>query len=408
MFNTIDSKIKTMDSILEQLGLTLIQIVDYWPKEQFEDKFNVCIANTHTFDMNKIGNEEECNEAVEVLLKNPQAKAVLLMVIATDVHCIMSAAQKKKKDHFQWITLDTEAGKFLKSYSNVTERLISIIENNSHNITEFNENYFDNLSPENHTKNPYFAEAWQRIYYCDLGNATKYGNKCSKELYFSQFSRAINVRPDASQFIISFMIYGMALHSAWQANCKTGEKICDKLRKMDGNTFFNEHILNVNFPYADSNISLFEKELSITLNVKDFQKVGDQRELNDVAKWQRNKLITFGKELDLINSTCTTSCAKGYRQRRKSNYCGCVCDKCNADEYLVNKYTCKICEEGTVPNSDFSGCIKSSCQCSIEIQKLTNKMNDLQKHNGEMKCRMMHFEYNMMPQKYKKPNCTLD
>ncbi|RWS24298.1 metabotropic glutamate receptor 3-like isoform X2 [Leptotrombidium deliense] len=405
IFNTMDSRLKALDSTLEQLGLNLIQTVIY-TKEilqvlQLQDKFNICIAKTIAFNNTKgVRKEDECIRIVDELLTTSDAKGVMLFLSAGDIQCILNAAQKKKKHYFQWITVDYEIVTLLKSTANISEKLIIIQQKPSfYNTTDFNENHLDKLRPENNTRNPFFAEIWQSVYLCELKHETKYRSKCSEEFYRIKFSHELYEQ--VSEFIFSFIVYAKALRSAWQQNCNTDEKICDKLRRMDANTFFNEHILNVTYKDAYNEISFSGKELSIICIIKEFQKVDSQSELVDVAKWQNNKLITLGQDLNISKSTCTTRCAKGFRQRKKSNHCRCVCDKCNVGEYLVNNYTCKACEEGTIPNSDFNGCVKSDCQCSVEIQKL-------QKSNDEMKCRLMHFEYNLMPQKYKKPDCSIN
>ncbi|RWS19504.1 metabotropic glutamate receptor-like protein, partial [Leptotrombidium deliense] len=302
---------KAVDSTSEKIGLNFVQIIAY-PSAirlpdglKLEDKFDICVANTITFnDTEEVRKEEECSRIVDELLTNANAKAVILFIAPSDIECILIAAQEKKKDYFQWIILELQELELQKSFSNINEKLIVIRkESNIYNTTDFCKNHLDKLSPENNTRNPYFTDLWQRIYSCDLNDGIEYGRKCSKDLYQQTLSEAVGDGAHVSELIISFLVYGMALRSAWQQNCKADEKICDKLRKMDASTFFNDFILNVNFKDAANEISFSGKELSINLKIRNFRKVGSQRALIDVAKWYKNTLITFGQDLNISNST---------------------------------------------------------------------------------------------------------
>ncbi|RWS21304.1 metabotropic glutamate receptor 7-like protein, partial [Leptotrombidium deliense] len=240
IYNTINSTMKAVDFALEKLGLNFVQIIIYAPTAKFldemqlEEKFDICVSNAIAFNAKAERKDDECNRIVDELLTTVNAKGVILILPSNDIQCILRAAQKKKKHYFQWIIPEFEQRPMQESPFNVSENVIVIQKKLSiYNTTDFCENHLDKLRVENNTRNPYFKELWQQIYNCDLKEETKYGRKCSKDLYQQKLSEAVCDGAHVSELIISFLVYGMALRSAWQENCNEDEKLCDKLRRMD-------------------------------------------------------------------------------------------------------------------------------------------------------------------------------
>ncbi|RWS22424.1 metabotropic glutamate receptor-like protein [Leptotrombidium deliense] len=357
MYNTFQMKLNSTITVLEQFGWDYIQIVAPYSVKQFSKQFNICVANSYIFMNDYIQIEDECNRIVEKLMTTSAARVVVLMLSTREVKCILNTAKTKKENYFQWVTYVIKMQNTANEYQNITEKLIQIEKFDTMDTSDFEKFHLDKLTPENNKRNPYFAEVWQRLYSCDLTNETTYGKMCSSEIYKTNLSKLIGVNGEAALLINAFKVYGMALHNLWRNKCKPGEIFCNELRNIDGESFFKDFVLKVDFKTKHTPIAFYRNEATVEFEIKELQNVGDHRELKQIASWRMNRLDKYGNELNLVESTCAANCTKGSKQIRSSHKCNCLCAKCNPNEYLIDKYTCQKCDDGKIPNDDFNNCI---------------------------------------------------
>lgn len=248
---------KAMADIVQLFNWTYVSTVasegDYGQSgiESFQNEArarNICISTSIKIISNS--NKDTFDTAIEDLHSKKNAMIVVLFLRVEDARNLLRAAKRKKMyNRFTWIASDGWGiqEKPVLGNEDMAEGAMTI-ELHSTVIPEF-DTYFLKLKPGTNKRNPWFKEYWETIHQCKFPSVdhpiTEKGvTYCTgHEKKLDMYQQETKV-----QFIYN-AVYAMArsLHRMQRDICPSTIKLCDGMKKIDGERLLKEYILNTSF-----------------------------------------------------------------------------------------------------------------------------------------------------------------
>uniref|UniRef100_A0A672P9T1 Metabotropic glutamate receptor 5 n=1 Tax=Sinocyclocheilus grahami TaxID=75366 RepID=A0A672P9T1_SINGR len=228
------------------------------------------------------------------------------------------------------------------------------------------DDYYLKLRPENNLRNPWFPEFWQHRFHCRLKGHPQENNKYNRTCGKRDSLRQQYAQDTKMGFVIN-AIYSMAygLHNMQKALCPGMVGLCDAMRPIDGAKLL-EFLMKTNFSGVSGENIYFDEngDSPGSYVIMNFKKMGkDYFDYTNVGSWDNSGLQIDDDEIwpnkdDIIKSVCSEPCDKGQIKviRKGEVSCCWTCTPCKENEFVFDEYTCRVCELGSWPTNDLTGC----------------------------------------------------
>ncbi|VDK64733.1 unnamed protein product [Onchocerca ochengi] len=257
------------------------------------------------------------------------------------------------------------------------------------------EEYFLSLNPghDKFERNKWLRELWRHKFNCefDLPEESTL-NRCENYRQTTE-----NFNPDDKvQFVID-AVYAIAhglqgmkedicpddtVSSSWTSRYSNVPQICDAMKRIDGEQFYQKYLLQVKFEDAVGKKFRFNSEGDgpAHYTILNYQpENGSRRSENSsrsdyvvIGHWSEEHLDIDDEKMlweygEVPISQCSLPCPIGYRKQLiKISFivypliideiCCWACGKCEDYEFLINETTCVDCGEGWWPTADRKSC----------------------------------------------------
>ncbi|VDO27430.1 unnamed protein product [Onchocerca flexuosa] len=259
------------------------------------------------------------------------------------------------------------------------------------------EEYFLSLNPghDKFERNKWLRELWRHKFNCefDLPEESTL-NRCENYRQTTE-----NFNPDDKvQFVIdavyaiAYGLQGMkkdlcpddTVSSSWTSRYSSVPQICDAMKHIDGEQFYQKYLLQVKFEDAVGKKFRFSSEGDgpAHYTILNYQpENGSRRSENSsrsdyvvVGRWSEEQLDIYDEKMlweygEVPISQCSLPCPIGYRKQlikisfivypliiATDEICCWACGKCEDYEFLINETTCVDCGEGWWPTADRKSC----------------------------------------------------
>ncbi|XP_069746984.1 metabotropic glutamate receptor 5b isoform X5 [Narcine bancroftii] len=233
----------------------------------------------------------------------------------------------------------------------------------SPDVTWFDD-YYLQLRPENHFKNPWFIEFWQHRFQCRLKNQQQENSHYNRTCDGSETLHEQYVQDTKMGFVIN-AIYSMAhaLHNMQQSLCPGVNGLCEAMKPVDGRILL-EFLMKINFTGVSGDIISFDEngDSPGRYEIMNFKKL--RKGLFDyinIGSWDNGELKMDDAKIwasgDLVvRSVCSDPCAKAEIKviRKGEVSCCWTCTLCKENEFVFDEYTCQACPQGSWPNDDLT------------------------------------------------------
>ncbi|XP_059820578.1 metabotropic glutamate receptor 5b [Hypanus sabinus] len=228
------------------------------------------------------------------------------------------------------------------------------------------DDYYLELRPETHFKNPWFTEFWQHRFQCRLKNLQQENSEYNRTCDGTESLQEQYVQDTKMGFVIN-AIYSMAhaLHNMQQSLCPGVNGLCDAMKPVDGRILL-EFLMKINFTGVSGDYISFDEngDSPGRYEIMNFKKLrkGTFDYIN-VGSWDNGELkmddakIWASKDV-VIQSVCSDPCAKAEIKviRKGEVSCCWTCTPCKENEFVFDEYTCQACPQGSWPNDDLTDC----------------------------------------------------
>ena len=213
---------------------------------------NICIAEYRKVVQN--ARREDFDDIIDDLLKHTMARVVVLFLRVEDASNLLLAAKRRNKsDHFVWIGSDGWGIQDMPVRNNehVAEGAITI-ELQSTPLVPF-DRYFLSLTPANTERNPWFTEYWEHVFECKLTESDDQKENVTSCTGDERISTSFYKQETKIQFVYD-AVYALAhaLEKMFADHCgkyrgRRNRKRCILDMRIDGESLFNDYLLNVSF-----------------------------------------------------------------------------------------------------------------------------------------------------------------
>uniref|UniRef100_A0A7I4NN29 G_PROTEIN_RECEP_F3_4 domain-containing protein n=1 Tax=Brugia malayi TaxID=6279 RepID=A0A7I4NN29_BRUMA len=247
------------------------------------------------------------------------------------------------------------------------------------------EEYFLSLNPSHNKfeRNKWLRELWRHKFNCEFDLPERSTlNKCE-----NHYQTMENFNPDDKvQFVID-AVYAIAhglqgmqekvcpddtASSSWISRYSSVPQICDAMKHIDGEEFYQKYLLQVKFEDAVGKKFRFSPEGDgpAHYTILNYQpEIGHSRSEDSsrsdyvvVGRWSEDQLDIDDEKMswkygEIPISQCSMPCPVGYRKQLiKDEICCWACSKCEDYEFLPDETTCVDCGEGWWPTTDRKNC----------------------------------------------------
>ncbi|KAM4650363.1 LOW QUALITY PROTEIN: metabotropic glutamate receptor 7 [Discoglossus pictus] len=303
-------------------------------------------------------------------LVEANARAVVIFAADDeDIRQVLAAVKRANQvGHFLWVGSDSWGSKLgpIIQYEDVAEGAITILPKRA-TIDGFDA-YFTSRTLENNRRNVWFAEYWEENFNCKLtitgSKKEDTDRKCTGQERIGQDSRY--EQDGRVQFVVD-AVYAMAhaLHNMNKDLCPGSPGFCPEMEHAGGRKLL-KYIRNVSFNGSAGTPVLFNRNgdalgrydifqfQSSNGSTPGYRLIGqwtDELQLN-IEDMQWNKGIR-----EIPSSVCSLPCKMGERRKMmKVMPCCWQCELCDGYKYRQDEFTCFLCEYGTRPNQNRTGC----------------------------------------------------
>ena len=344
-------------------------------------KREICLAKRHRLPRFPV--DEDFDKAIGEVMSVEKATVVVFITIQRDSRGLLKAKIRNPLAK----RLAIVASVSWSNRDDITEDLgpaakgaLTFGHMGGNKKTEF-ENYFRSLNlsnyPHNHGK--WFEEFWESRFECSIGNTSNYTKKCTGNEDLTSHQMEI-----APVRVVINAVYAMAysLENMRKILCPNVSGMCSKMKPLCRN-LLQEFLKNVTFPdWVFNWTTSFNQNNEVAGNYTVFNYQESKRGVFSyipVGSWtstlQENGEIYGKLELDtseirwpngqtVPNSKCSDDCELGnVKQPRYDEPQLCCWDCVTCKKYdVVRNGTCRACEEGYVPGTNFSSCLKLEVQ----------------------------------------------
>lgn len=330
--------------------------------ERFSVQSNVCIADHRQLEPDFTA--EEYDKIIERFLKERDIRVVVMFCNSEDLRSMLMAARRAQKrgvkKRFIWLASDFWGTRLhhVEGLEDVADGAITLeFQTFDRQLKPFYD-YFSKLNPLNNSRNPWFKEDWEKRFNCYFGNDSSTENhRChipvNRSSVLDRFDAKVPFVIDA---VFSF---ANALHNMHRNVCGAVPGFCPGMTKLDRtallrylrNVSFNGTTGLVKFDANGDSAGKYDVYLFRNSHSNSYKKLGS---------WIEGKL-TFDlgelyKRNPYLESHCGKPCGPRAIKRIRDTVCCWTCEKCDADSYVANEFTCKTCDKGMQPNGTFDGC----------------------------------------------------
>ena len=350
------------------------------------DENGICIAYAREVNIDR--GEEDYDEIVRNLIRNKEAKVVVLFVQGTHGRGIIKAAQKAGAiNMFIWLASDSVSpssdmvdientgagGYFMQLYSTGASGFPS---------------YFENLSPLT-DKNPWLRNLWEEEFNCEVDALLDYvGNlKCvnttdldCKTSTMPTCNPAIKMRnisgyspyAKTALFRDSVLTFAYGIHNMISEVCPEAFSNKTMLRKcVQNGPVLLQYMKNVTFEGSYGTVQFDERgDADGKYQIDQLQKVDGMYVVKTIGTWDKlTQSLSLTEELHwnvlgedgrIPESVCSKPCAPREYYVQLELRCCWDCRPCREYEIVVdNRTKCQECEEHFWPDEEtFTECVK--------------------------------------------------
>ncbi|RWS20313.1 metabotropic glutamate receptor 3-like protein, partial [Leptotrombidium deliense] len=252
-FTTVFNDYNPLIAILKKMNVNKVQVIvsDAKRRKHILDFLIQNGIQTEKVHQLKYPQNDECETVVNELIAHKSIRTVLLFNQHVDA-CIFDFVNKKQpKNDFQWISDHSIGVMQLSGYESMVKGLISVNVApvgiaRPNQLPEFKsiKNYSMTLTPNNNKRNIWFREFFEDQFNCYSGrlNRSETRIRCGDNIKFQ------NERDIFYETILNGVYaFAYAFKNAWLYKCGKTFGICKELREMNGEQFFNDYLMKVNF-----------------------------------------------------------------------------------------------------------------------------------------------------------------
>ncbi|XP_068226599.1 metabotropic glutamate receptor 3-like isoform X2 [Palaemon carinicauda] len=315
-------------------------------------EFDVCFASPHR--ISKEDDDLHYRKVVDDLKK--EATVVVVFAHRRVFSRLMRTVELADlHSRFMWVGSDGWSSSTPEQMETVLEGAIAV-EPLARPLPGFDE-YFQSLSSESNTRNPWFAEYWK-----SRNNVRNQKRTPYRQMYWLHFVR------DA------VYAFAHALNNLWQMNCNGKEGLCNRMGH-DGHIHGDdllEQLLNVTFTDVTGNPFRFlENGAGLPrYTIQNYQRLqGYNYSWVPVGNYSRTSadqpelflnepIMKYRHESPFPKSSCGVPCLPGQARIPLQDTCCWRCEDCHQHQYL-NSTTqqCNDCDKCNTPNSNRNGCV---------------------------------------------------
>ncbi|VDN05716.1 unnamed protein product [Thelazia callipaeda] len=348
-------------------------------------KMNICIAIEERISPKKEAFQESVNNLVKKLQPDKMngARVVVLFVATEYVPELMLQTFERMRlerlPHRKKIIWLASEGwdRNNEAYTLGTRKIAAegaiVLMLASERVPAFDE-YFLSLNPGHHKfeRNKWLRELWRHKFNCefDLPKESTM-NRCENHR-----QTVNNFNPDDKvRFVIDAVFaiaYGLkamkeevcpddAVTPSWISRYSKVPEICNAMKHIDGEKFYQKYLLKVKFEDAVGKNFRFNPngDGPAHYTILNYQPESDRK--RKMRSFENNYYINdrkmFWKYGEIPLSQCSMPCPIGYRKQLiKDEICCWACGKCEDYEFLANETTCVDCGEGWWPSADRESC----------------------------------------------------
>ncbi|XP_016358551.1 LOW QUALITY PROTEIN: metabotropic glutamate receptor 5-like [Sinocyclocheilus anshuiensis] len=337
--------------------------------EAFKDmaaKEGICIAHSDKIYSN--AGEQSFDRLLDKLrIHLPKARVVACFCEGMTVRGILMAMRRRRLvGEFLLVGSDGWADRYDVTDGFQREAAGGItIKLQSAYVTWFDD-YYLNLKPDTNLRNPWFPEFWQHRFQCRLKGHPQESNKYNKTCTKKESLRHQYAQDTKMGFVIN-AIYSMAygLHAMQKSLCPGYAGLCEAMRPIDGGKLL-EFLMRTNFSGVSGELVLFDEngDSPGRYEIMNFKQMSEEDySYIYVGSWDNSGLKMDDEEIwanssAIIRSVCSDPCEKAQIKviRKGEVSCCWTCTPCKENEFVFDEYTCRMCELGSWPTDDLTGC----------------------------------------------------
>ncbi|XP_035227551.1 metabotropic glutamate receptor 4-like, partial [Stegodyphus dumicola] len=371
-----------MVQIIKRLNWTYISILyeesnygiqAFTVLEELLSKNSICIAVKERLTKDSgVAGDSNYDNIVRRLMEKPSARGVIIFGSDQEVAGVMRAVRRSNSTGvFSWIGSDGWSGRSLVSDGNEdqVEGTISV-QPRAHPVKGFDQ-YFQRLTVQNNTRDPWFIEFWEHFFNCKWPDSiiTPYNQQWSKFCTGEEvISNETGYEAEKQlQFVSdSVLAFAFALKNLHSDVCEGKRGLCEKMNPVDGAELLT-YLKNVSFKGLSGDEFQFANngDGPARYNIIHFKQISPGH-----YKWVRVGEYKDGElkislpdirfrldEPEMPTSVCSLPCSVGQAKKYvEGGKCCWHCFNCTKYQILRSETTCYDCPLGYLPNADHSKC----------------------------------------------------
>ena len=352
-----------------------------------EHASTTCIATLQSIELQTDAKAEDYDRAIETINQEWIRNATVVVIFGQEETAMgMFEAVRRKQatdaefasKNFTWIGSEAWGDRVPEDLRDIAYGSLSVFPR-SLTSEDFN-NYFQTLTPNTNSGNPWFHEYWEGFFNCTLTNEARL-QRCDIE------SQSITDEPHYRQSsYVSFTndavhAFAHAIRNLQRDFCRGGPGLCEEIldSRTDGKAIRGDLLLKylyeVSFPGKSTEIVNFNKNgdpkggylvynLQRTLSGRFvYQIVGhwDEAPLNRTSRLEISDDIQWShKKSSTPVSICSEPCGNGSYPEPLPDQAECcwVCRPCPGDNAVSTGLTCVECSLGETPNDLRTECVE--------------------------------------------------
>ena len=346
-----------------------------------------CIA-TSSIEIRQGAIPEEFESVVEQISREWIRNATVIVLFGqrdTAIGILKAVREKQRMDpefrskRFTWIGSDGWGDMIPSDLYDVAQGSLSVIPR-SFLSSEF-DNYFQSLHPHNYSANPWFAEYWESVFNCSLGNRPGYEDCDEADQSISPQS-GYKQNSKVAFTIDAVYAFAHAVDELQQNHCQGQPGLCSEiLNTQIGHVSVRGDLLlkylkNVSFDGVSTEIISFDDngDQKGGYVVKNLQRNSSNGEFvfEIIGHWDEapvdrsSSLDIFGEiqwshdqGSEVPESLCSYPCGGGEYPEpiAKQAECCWICKSCPGTHDVSKGLECVKCERGYIPNKSRTECV---------------------------------------------------
>lgn len=273
-------------------------------------------------------------------------------------------------DNMTWIASDAWAANMPMEYHDDLRGLLGVTPRTNY-VERFVE-YYESVTPANHSGNPWFEKFWEREFNCSLGPAPESdknpcGDSATRRLTYDNSTAG-----STSDYVIDAVYaFAHALHNLIALFCpENSTGLCDEImfeafsqRVVDGD-MLRDQLYNISFASPTSNRVCFDR----TGNQQGFYDIVNlgRDGIKEIGTWSAENDLEITGDVEWRNgardvpmSACSLPCGSGEERVPMSEHglCCWTCQPCAGEDAISAGLACRDCSLGTSPNARRDACV---------------------------------------------------